>query len=132
MPKARPAPAGERVDLTYGAVAYAGERFLTGSDIAHALIRYAQALASAGEADAVSIPTVDLAGEPGSAVVLVGPASQLVATRVHADLDEPSDPELVATLQRKTAELNARTSSIAGPYVEEPPVDDPSYSDWDL
>lgn len=112
-------------------VAYAGEQFLTGSAISHALISYAQALAAVGEAGAVTIPIVGDNGDPGSAEVLVGPASQLVATHVPTDLPEPTDPALVETLRRKTAELTARTSSVAGPYVEEHPVEEP-YTDWDL
>lgn len=113
-------------------VAYAGEQFLTGSDIAHALIAYAQALASVGEAGAVSIPIIDAGGEPGSAEVLLGPASQLIATRVRTDASDPVDAELIETLRQKTAEINARTSSIAAPYVEDPLAIDPYDTAWDL
>ncbi|HYP73537.1 MAG TPA: hypothetical protein VEP72_05560 [Microbacterium sp.] len=113
-------------------VAYAGEQFLTGSDIAHALIAYAQALSAAGEAGAVSIPIVDSRGEPGSAELLVGPASQLIATRLLTDLPDPTDAELLETLRQKTTELQARTAPVAAPYVEQAAAEGWYDADWDL
>jgi hypothetical protein len=66
---------------------YAGEHFLTGTEIANALVSYAAALAQRGSADAIEIPVLH---EDGRAVVinfLVGPASQIMAEEV----DTPTD-----------------------------------------
>jgi hypothetical protein len=46
---------------------YAGEHFLTGTEIANALVSYAAALAQRGSADAIEIPVLH---EDGRAVVI--------------------------------------------------------------
>lgn len=98
---------------------YAGDRFLTGTDVAKALVEYAAALARQGSAAAIEIPVRHVDGTPGVVNFLVGPASQLVTEAVDGKdgeeeiLDEP----LVARLQALTAELSpmhpvARPTSI--------------------
>lgn len=86
---------------------YAGDRFLTGTDIARALVAYAAALAQQGSAGAIEIPVRhEQDGRPGVVNFLVGPASQLVTESVEADgYDEVRDEALVARLQGLIAEL---------------------------
>ena len=58
---------------------YAGDQFLTGTDIARALVGYAAALARRGSAAAIEIPVRHATdGQAGTVNFLVGPASQLV------------------------------------------------------
>jgi len=112
-------------------VTYAGEQFLTGSDIAHALLDYAAALAAATAAATVAIPTIDLSGRAGTSHVLIGPASQLVLTRIETGLADPTDAELVAQLRRKADELHGRQPA-AMPYVDEVAAEDQYYADYGL
>lgn len=58
---------------------YAGEDVLTGTEIAEALLTYAQALAAHDASDMVDIPVAGPDGTVLSSSFLIGPASQLVA-----------------------------------------------------
>lgn len=84
---------------------YAGDSLLTGSAIAHALLDYAQALSQAGASATVVVPVIDDRGERTRAEVLVGPASQLLATTVVTDIDEIVDDLLVARLTNDAVRL---------------------------
>ena len=86
---------------------YAGDRFLTGTDIANALVSYAAALAQRGTAGAIEIPVRhEDDGRTGVVNFLLGPASQIVTEEVEAvDYDEVHNNELVQRLRGLTAEL---------------------------
>ncbi|WP_448809245.1 hypothetical protein [Agromyces bauzanensis] len=86
---------------------YAGDHFLTGTDIANALVAYAAALGRRGSTAAVEIPVRHPEdGRTGVVNFLVGPASQIVTERVEvADGHEIRDDRLVERLQQLTAEL---------------------------
>lgn len=86
---------------------YAGDQFLTGTDIARALVGYAAALARRGSAAAIEIPVRHADdGRAGVVNFLVGPASQLVTETVDgADGAEIRDEQLVARLRSLTDEL---------------------------
>lgn len=105
---------------------YAGDSFLTGTDIAVGLLDYAQALATAGTSATVEIPTVADDGTPGRSLVLVGPASQLVADAEASPFDEVIDPVLVERLKERSIEVRRRSS--ATPAVA-PGKGDPT-GDW--
>lgn len=102
---------------------YAGERFLTGTEIANALISYAAALAQQGTAGAVEIPVRhEHDGRTGVVHFLLGPASQLVTEEVEAvDDDEVRDDELVKRLRALTAELAPMhpVTRLSAPYRDE-------------
>ena len=89
---------GLRYSLSMERIYYAGDRFLTGTDIARALVAYAAALAQQGSAGAIEIPVRhEENGRPGVVNFLVGPASQLVTESVEAvGYDEIRDEGLVA------------------------------------
>ena len=85
---------------------YAGGVLITGDAIARAVLAYAEALAKRGTAAEVDIPVRREDGSYGTAQLLLGPASQLVAETVESDLEEPVDEALVARLHQETARLS--------------------------
>lgn len=92
---------------------YAGDSVVTGSDIARALLGYAQALAHAGTAATVDIPVVDADGTEVRWEVLVGPASQITAREIEWSGAELSDDLLVARLRRQSEQLRDHGTSAA-------------------
>ena len=97
---------------------YAGDRFLTGSEVARALVEYAAALARQGSAAAIEIPVRHSDGTLGVVNFLVGPASQLVTESLDGEAgEEIVDEQLVARLRSLTAEL-APMHPVARPAVE--------------
>lgn len=87
-------------------ITYAGGEFLTGDDIASALLRCGQALASDEDARSVTIPILNDDGSRGSAEFLVGPASQIVARDVDTEFDELVDTGITDELDRLVASLH--------------------------
>lgn len=106
-------------------ITYAGESFLTGSAIAHALLDYAQALAQTASSAMVPIPTVDDMGQRVQSEILLGPASQILSTNVTTDLPELDDAELVARLSKAAERLR-----VEGPAAPRPLADDAVVEDW--
>lgn len=86
-------------------IVYAGEEMTTGDEIAQALLKYSQALAESNSASTVEIPTLSEDGTRSSAMVLVGPASQIVARPVESSFEELRDPGVVERLTALTTEL---------------------------
>ncbi len=107
-------------------VHYSGDTVLTGTAIARALLDYAQALAEAGLAATVTIPTIDEAGARGESNVLIGPASQMISDAVDTPLPEVVDEELVAQLKERTDRLRNRWSPTAGVDAKPPQ----EFDDW--
>jgi hypothetical protein len=86
---------------------YAGDRFLTGTEIANALVSYAAALAQRGTAGAIEIPVRhEDDGRTGVVNFLLGPASQIVTEEVDAvDYDEVRNDDVLIRLRALTREL---------------------------
>ncbi len=100
---------------------YAGGEYLTGDDIALALVDYSQALASVGTAESVEIPIREKDGSAGTAVFLVGPSSQIVAKSTHGDgQDELVDDAVVERLRARMRRLRP------------PPTEPGRMIDWDM
>jgi hypothetical protein len=97
-------------------IVYAGNEFLTGDDLALALVDFSQALARVGTAESIEVPVRDSDGTTQPAVFLVGPASQIVAKRVDSDGDELTDDAVVEELKARTRRLRP---SGAGGFVDE-------------
>lgn len=76
---------------------YAGSEFVTGDDIASALLSCGRALAEAGEAEAVTVPSWE-EGTVTGVMILIGPASQIVVQDAHVDADELIDDSAIARL----------------------------------
>jgi hypothetical protein len=84
---------------------YAGGSVLTGTEIAEALIGYAEALAKGGDSATVTVPARHDDGSRGTAHFLIGPASQLVSESEPTDLEEIVDPEVVDHFVAETKKL---------------------------
>lgn len=102
---------------------YAGGELMTGDAIAKAILNYAKALAITDSSDEVEIPIRRDDGSLGTAQLLIGPASQLVAETITTNLEDVTDDELVEQLHRKAARL-----ADARPIID----DDPLTSDADF
>ena len=102
-------------------VIYAGSEFVTGDDITAALLGCGQALAEAGEAEAVTVPTRELDGSVVEITVLIGPASQMVARDADSGGEELIDEVAVARLNS----IQRRLRPVA--VIDLPP----SHDDWD-
>ena len=92
-------------------IVYAGEEFLTGDEIAEALLAYSRALGNEERAETVEIPVRGSDGSVVSATFLIGPASQIVARELTVEGEELEDPELVRRLQQLTRGLNTPTGA---------------------
>lgn len=81
---------------------YGGEEFLTGDDIADALLAYGRALGDEERAEIVEIPIREEDGSVVPAKFLIGPASQLISKVATGRGAELEDEELVRRLQELT------------------------------
>jgi len=84
---------------------YAGGEYLTGDEIAVALLEYGESLAEVGEAAVVEIPIITEGGKRVHATFLIGPSSQIVATDADAQGDELVDGVVVEELRLLTRRL---------------------------
>jgi hypothetical protein len=84
---------------------YAGGEYLTGDDIAMALLEYGEALADNSTAESVEVPILDADGTRGTAIFLLGPASQIVAKSVASEHEELIDRAAVDELHKRTRML---------------------------
>lgn len=71
-----------------------------------AVLRYARALATAGKSDIVDFPIIEEGGKVATAHFLIGPASELFSVPVENTPEEHADFEVIAELERMTAELD--------------------------
>ena len=94
-------------------VHYAGHSVLTGTEIAHALLDYAQALALTGGSATVEIPTLNGDGSAGRSEILVGPASQLISDNEDSEHADVVDETLVAYLREEAVKLRAHGAPSA-------------------
>ena len=85
---------------------YAGGEYVTGDEIAVALMEYSEALAEAGDAANIEIPIVGHDDRRESATFLVGPSSQIVAKDAEAHGEELVDDEVVMRLRALTRALH--------------------------
>ncbi|WP_350353257.1 hypothetical protein ABS642_10290 [Microbacterium sp. A8/3-1] len=95
-------------------IIYAGDEYLTGDDIADALLQYSRALGDDDRAEIIEIPVRNENGEVVSAKFLIGPASQIVTEAVDVPSPELVDIELVERLHRLTISIERPTSAPLG------------------
>jgi hypothetical protein len=103
---------------------YAGGEVLVSDALCHALLDYSAAVARGGGSEDFQIPVVTADGLRGLAEVVIGPASQLLAT--------PTDvPEVDLDDDGIVKELIARAAALQTPKVipSTEPVDQHSYDD---
>jgi hypothetical protein len=106
---------------------YAGTEILTGDDIAQALLALAGALAQTGDADTVEIPVLDADGSRTTALVLVGPASQIVAGPIRNVAFRTPSPSStgISTVSAvfdsaSTALHSSRAAAMSSPVTNSP------------
>ncbi|MBP2457018.1 hypothetical protein [Clavibacter michiganensis] len=93
-------------------IRYADGRYLTGDDIARAVVECAQALAREGTAAAtVTVPVRLPGGGVGRVAILIGPASQIVVEPAGPADDELRDPDAVDRI--RAVSVRARQSQSA-------------------
>ncbi|BDV29614.1 hypothetical protein [Microbacterium terricola] len=78
---------------------YAGAEFVTGDEIAAALIDCGRALAEAQLAANVEIPVLEADGSRSAATFLVGPSSQIAVKAYSRSLDELVDSAAVERMR---------------------------------
>lgn len=93
-------------------IIYGGDAYLTGDDIADALLAYGRALGEEDRAELVEIPVQEPDGGVVTAKFLIGPASQIVVKEVPGRGPELEDPALVERLRTLTRGVE---SPAAGP-----------------
>ncbi|HEY8318578.1 MAG TPA: hypothetical protein VIG76_07080 [Amnibacterium sp.] len=82
-----------------------GTSFLTGDDVADAVLEYAWVLAQYGRHDLVRVPTRRPDGSAGRSTLLIGPMSQLSSEDLTTAGDELVDREFVRGLKDRSAHL---------------------------
>jgi hypothetical protein len=99
-------------------IRYAGNTLETGTDIAHAVLAYAQALAANGDSATITIPVRHNDGSVVKAEVLIGPASQLISEPSDTSDSELEDAHTVRWLTEATAKLRTPhpTAEAAADY----------------
>ncbi|MFG6503084.1 hypothetical protein [Microbacterium sp. P05] len=112
---------------------YSGDSILTGTEIARAVLDYAQALAEMSSSDTVDIPTLSEDGTPGRSSLLLGPSSQLasdVEVSEHADI---SDDDLVRDLELRAGRVRQFGTTAPAPVaVTRSQDDDDSWSGYEV
>jgi hypothetical protein len=94
-------------------IIYAGEHYLTGDEIARALVDYGQALAEQGTAESITVPIREPDGSDATAVFLVGPASQIVVKSVTSGQEELVDEDAVREIRARIRRLRpSRTDGL--------------------
>ncbi|CAN7211332.1 hypothetical protein LJR044_003088 [Microbacterium foliorum] len=92
-------------------IIYGGDAYLTGDDIADALLAYGRALGEEERAELVEIPVQEPDGAVVTAKFLIGPASQIVAKEVPGPGPELEDPALVDRLRTLTRGVESPTAA---------------------
>lgn len=93
-------------------IMYGGEEFLTGDEIADALLAYGRALGEEERAEIIEIPVREDDGSIVAAKFLIGPASQIVAKDVSGRGPELEDGELVLRLKELTRSVESPTAGL--------------------
>jgi hypothetical protein len=99
-------------------VYYASGSVLTADTIAAAVLSYAETLAKDGRVDIVEIPVVLASGSPGTAVMLLGPSSQLASVTEESHLQPPRDDELIDDLRMRAARLSGSRAVPQTQYAD--------------
>jgi hypothetical protein len=110
-------------------VTYAGATFVTGTDIADALIVLATTLGRHGGSVAVRVPTVDADNGVRSLDIVFGSTNGLIAVELFPTFDELVDIECVAALGERSRQIS---DPRVIPPIEQPPTGwaDPDLDDW--
>jgi hypothetical protein len=100
---------------------YASGSLLTGDDIADVLLRFAAALAHNNAAAEVHAPVVLENGGTGEVLLLLGPASQILAEDEEFAGAELRDEPFVTEFERKIAALGPQRATFVEHGTEQLP-----------
>ena len=84
---------------------YAGGEVLVSDELCHALLSFSAEIAKTGGSDDLRIPVITVDGIQGFAEIVVGPASQLLATPTDAAQVDLEDSDVVADIVTRSAAL---------------------------
>jgi len=98
---------------------YASGSLLTGDDIADAVVRYAAALAENAAAAEVRAPAILDNGDVGEALMLLGPASQILAETETYDGAELHADGFVTDLDERMAAMGPQRATFVHQGTEE-------------
>jgi hypothetical protein len=111
---------------------YADGRYLTGDDIARAVVECAQALAREGTAAAtVTVPIRLPEGGVGSVAILIGPASQIVVEQAGPSEHELRDPDAVDRIRAVSVHARQSRSSTSVSVDQQDGTSVPGLEDLD-
>ncbi len=111
---------------------YADGRYLTGDEVAVAVVDYAEALAREGTAAAtVVIPVRADDGSVQRVELLIGPASQIVVEAGAPSDDELLDPELVERIRQATVRARYQQSGTRVSEDHQDGASVPGFEDLD-
>jgi hypothetical protein len=107
-------------------VVYAGLTFLTGDEIADALLQLAAALGQNDRAETVEIPVITDDGVPSSVQLVIGPASQFMSRPVESAFEDPASKETLDHLRHRLRLLELpKASAVSSSDVERFDFDNP-------
>ncbi len=105
-----------------------GGSIVTGSDLADAVMGYAESLSGRSQVDVVDIPVLNNAGEPGRAQFLIGASSQLVSVTSEPILCELVEVRTTADLRRRAlVSMDATKVGWTGDGLDSPQFDEFDY-----
>ncbi|MCI4657780.1 hypothetical protein [Cryobacterium zhongshanensis] len=107
---------------------HAGGSVVTGSDLADAVMQYAERLSTRGQVEVVDIPVLGDSGQVGRAQFLIGAASQLTSVTSPAGFRELVDLDITAGLRRKAlAPMAVPQGGWTGDGLDSPQFDEFDY-----
>lgn len=98
---------------------YASGSLLTGDEIADAVVRFAATLATNAAAAEVRAPAILDTGKVGEALLLLGPASQILAETESYEGAELRSADFVAELDRRIAGFGPRRAAFVHQGTDE-------------
>jgi hypothetical protein len=104
---------------------YSSDSILVGDRTCKAVLRYSRALAIAGKADVVTVPTLSEGGTTVLAHLLIGPASQIYSTPVEQSGDDPDDRSIIERLEALTMQLEPSRPAWPQEMEDIPDLDNP-------
>ena len=108
---------------------HAGGSVVTGSDLADAVLQYAERLSTRGQVEVVDIPVQGDGGQLGRAQFLIGAASQLTSVTSPASTRELVDSDITAGLRRKA--LAPMAMAVAQVGWTGDGLDSPQFDEFD-
>ena len=107
---------------------HSGGSVVTGSDLADAVMHYAESLSGRSQFDVVDIPVVSDTGEPGRAQILVGGSGQLVSVTSESLARELIETETIHDLQQRSlVGTDAGSVGWTGDGLDSPQFDEFDY-----